>query len=357
MVELIRLFVVVLATAAGHSLASGHPAAGSQIDGPVVGATLGAMVGYVAGGVLGRFLHQSMGRVERRVEAVPAPQLLAGALGALVAGMLAALLGLAPALLMPPGFGLGVGRWALYGIVVWIGMLQGWKVAAAKSSVLLALAGLSTRPLVTARSWSGEGDGDAPAALVDSSAAIDGRLLAVAAAGFWQGALLVPGFVLEELQGMADAGDPKRRRRGRQGLDTLTALGTFAGVAVHTLDDTIPEHPEVDAKLVALARRLRVPLVTLDTNLARVAGLQGVRCLDVGRLAEGLRPAHAAGDVLSIRLTRRGKEDGQGVGFLDDGTMVVVGEASARVGEEVEVRVASSVQTSMGQMLFAALAT
>jgi uncharacterized protein YacL len=167
----------------------------------------------------------------------------------------------------------------------------------------------------------------------------------------------VPRFVLDELQGIADAQDPNRRRRGRRGLEILETLREQAGVDVHVLDNEVPEHEEVDAKLVALARRLRTSLVTVDEPLRRIAELQGVRCLSVRRLTEGLRPTHVAGDRLRLHVSKPGKEPGQGVGFLEDGTMVVVTDAAGLVGHDADVSVSSMVQTSMGRMIFATVSS
>jgi uncharacterized protein YacL len=256
-----------------------------------------------------------------------------------------------PALMLLPG------PWGgpVIGLAIWLGAYQGYVWGARKSEGLLAMAGLSTRPLVRATPYSPHNEGDA--VLVDSSAVIDGRLLGLAKAGFLTQPLLVPPFVLDEIQGIADAQDPSRRRRGRRALEVLDALRSVPGMEVHVLDDEVPEIEEVDAKLVALARRLRVSLLTLDEPLQRVAELQGVRCLSLQRLADGLRPVVVPGETLRVPLSRKGKEPGQGVGFLDDGTMVVVGDAEALIGQEVEVRVSSNVQTSMGRMLFASLAS
>jgi uncharacterized protein YacL len=211
---------------------------------------------------------------------------------------------------------------------------------------------LSTRPLVRATTFGSDPEGDA--ALVDSSAAIDGRIMDLARAGFLPGPLLVPRFVLDEIQSIADAQDPARRRKGRRGLEVLQAIRSF-GLAVHVLDDEMVEHTEVDAKLVALARRLRVRLLTVDEALQRVAELQGVRCLNPGLLAESIRADHNAGDVVKVPISRTGRDEGQGVGFLEDGTMVVVNDAESLVGSEIEVRVTGQVQTSLGTMLFAAV--
>lgn len=345
-VEIVRLLIVTLATAAGYALGRGNaPDAGSA---PVVGATLGALTGYVIGGVVGRQLRRAMGSIEHSVSRLPAAQLLAGAFGATALGLLSALVA-APAVVLVPG-GLG---WPAFGLLVWIGVYEGFQIGVAKSSELLGLVGLSQRPMTPATSTPAGPTG--PAVLVDTSAVIDGRLLQIADAGFLAGELLVPRFVLDELQGIADAADDTRRRRGRRGLETLDVLQRGGRVPVRVIDDEVPEFEAVDAKLVALARRLSVPLLTTDANLVQTAEVQGVACRNVNRLADGLRPAIVPGEVIHLPISREGKEPGQGVGFLDDGTMVVVGGGAALVGREIDVRITSNVQTSVGRMLFASL--
>lgn len=343
-VEIVRLFIVVAATAGGFTVAGGSTREG---NGPVIGATLGALVGYVAGGVIGRLLNHAMGRVERDLERISAPQLLAGAFGATALGGLSALIA-APALFLIPG------RWGWppFGLVVWIGVYEGAVIAARRADNLLAMAGLSTRPLVRSTRY---GDPDDAAVLLDTSAVLDGRLLAVAKAGFLSEPLLVPRFILDEIAAIAEAQDGTRSRRGRRGLESLDALRELPGVKVHVLDDEMVEHDDVAAKLVALARRLRTRLLTVDGNLQRVAELQGVQCLNLHRLATVLAPALVPGEVVRLPISREGKEPGQGVGFLDDGTMVVVVDAAPHVGEEVDVRITGNAQTSVGRMLFASL--
>lgn len=345
-VEIVRLLIVLLFTAAGFSISGGQgPEAGSNA---VVGATLGALVGYVVGGFLGRVLRRGMGVLEEEVERAPAAQLLAGMVGAGALGLVSALIGVPVALWLPGRWG-----WPVLALLIWIGLYEGFHVAGRKSDDLLALAGLSTRPLATATRYGQEEALDA--FLLDTSAVIDGRLLTVVDAGFLRGSLLVPRFVLDELQGIADAQDSSRRRRGRRGLETLDVVRRDHRVSLHVLDDEVPEVEAVDAKLVTLARRLRAGLVTTDFNLQRVADLQDVPCLNVNRLAEGLRPTIVPGDIVRVPITRTGKERGQGVGFLDDGTMVVVGDAAERVGQDVDVRITSNVQTSVGRMFFASV--
>ena len=346
-VEIVRLFIVFLATAGGFALGQGASPDG---QGPIIGATLGACVGYVAGGVFGRLLRQAMGQVERKIDDAPAHRLLAGALGGVAIGGFAAIIGLPTTLLLPGKF-----AGPIVGLCIWLGAYQGFLWGARKSEGLLAMAGLSTRPLVKATPFEGAHAGDA--VLLDSSAVIDGRLLSLAKSGFLRAPLLIPPFVLDEIQGIADAQDPQRRRRGRHALEVLEAVKALPDMEVHVLDDEVPEHTEVDAKLVALAKRLRVSLLTLDEPLQKVAELQGVRCLSLQRLTDGMRPVVVPGETLRVSLTRTGKEPGQGVGFLGDGTMVVVGDAADLVGQEVDVQVKSNVQTSMGRMLFASVAS
>src|SRR5437870_1025531 len=331
-VEIARLLIVLLSTGVGFGMARAVSPDGSGAV--VLGATLGACAGYVLGGVLARLLRRAMGHVEHQVDRTPPAQLLGGGFGAVLLGGLSLLLGIPAVVLMP-----NVSGWPVLGLLVWIGLYEGFRIGARKSEELLAMAGLSTRPLVRASRYGGNVAPDA--LLVDSSAAIDGRLLSVTTAGFLRGALLVPRFVLDELQGIADAAEPARRRRGRRGLEVLDSLKGDPRVELHIVDDEVPEFATVDAKLVALARRLDVGLMTTDFNLQRVAELQGVTCLNLNRLAETLRPVHVPGEVVRFTVSRPGREAGQGVGFLDDGTMVVVGGASDMVGETVAVHVTS----------------
>jgi uncharacterized protein YacL len=185
--------------------------------------------------------------------------------------------------------------------------------------------------------------------LLDTSAIIDGRIADVAAAGFVEGPLLVPRFVLAEIQRLADGADPLRRTRGRRGFEILQRL---AG-AVEIVDADVLEVAEVDAKLVELARRGGARIVTTDYNLNRVAELSGVGVLNVNDLANALKPVVLPGESLRVQVLREGKEPGQGVGFLEDGTMVVVEQGRKLLGQEVPVVVTSALQTSAGRMVFA----
>ncbi|MER3455668.1 MAG: hypothetical protein C4304_01970 [candidate division GAL15 bacterium] len=189
-----------------------------------------------------------------------------------------------------------------------------------------------------------------PAKVLDTSAIIDGRVADVVQAGFLEGPFLVPRCVLRELQVIADSSDPLRRARGRRGLDVLHRLQKDSQ-AVHIVEDD--GQGEVDERVVRLARAVRASVVTTDFNLNRVAQLQGVRVLNLNDLAAALRPVVLPGEEVSVHLLREGKEPGQGVGYLEDGTMVVVEGGKPLVGTTVEAVVTSVLQTSAGRMVFA----
>jgi uncharacterized protein YacL len=187
--------------------------------------------------------------------------------------------------------------------------------------------------------------------LVDTSAIIDGRIADIAAAGFLEGRLVVPRFVLRELQRLADSGDAQKRSRGKRGFDMLQRLQGIDRVSVEISNDDA-ESREVDVKLLEVARRRRAALVTTDYNLNRFGDISGIMVLNVNDLANALKPVVLPGAVLRVQVLREGKEAGQGVGFLEDGTMVVVDQGRRLVGQEVAVVVTSALQTSAGRMIF-----
>ncbi len=340
-VEGVRLFVVVLSTAAGFWAAR---TLGTEAQG--IGGMLGCLFGYVTGGLLGRLLDRALGAVERRVERRSPARMLAGTLGALAGAASGFAVVLPVALLVPAELAV-----SLAGLAAWVLGALGYRIVARQSEAVLEMLGLSTRPLVRAQAFDVR-DGF----LVDTSVVMDGQLLTFAHAGVISGDLLVARFVLDELQGFADAPDDVRRRRARRGLETLEALRQDASVRLFVLDDEVPEHDEVDAKLLALARRLQLRLLTNDGPLTRNAELQGIPTCNLRKLAHELMPSIGPGDFVRVAITREGKEPGQGVGHLDDGSMVVVNGGSELVGgPEVLLQVTSVVPTSAGRLLFARL--
>ncbi len=189
--------------------------------------------------------------------------------------------------------------------------------------------------------------------VLDTSAVIDGRIAGLVELNLVEGKLVVPVFVLRELQHLADSVDPSKRARGRRGLELLSELQHNPAVEVKIHEGDFPGETEVDAKLVLLARTLSARLVTNDFNLARVAELQSVKTVNLVEMGSVLKAQVLPGDTLSLRITREGRDRGQGVGHLPDGTMVVVNGAGDRVGETLPVRVGNLTQTGAGVMIFA----
>jgi uncharacterized protein YacL len=188
--------------------------------------------------------------------------------------------------------------------------------------------------------------------ILDTSVIIDGRIVDVCEAGFVDGTLIVPQFVLRELQQIADSSDPLRRNRGRRGFDVLQRLSRSTRVAVQIHDRDFPQLREVDHKLIELAKVLGGRVLTNDHNLDRVAELRGVGVLNVNELAGAVKPVVLAGEPMSVRIVKEGKESGQGVGYLDDGTMVVVDHGKKHLGQRIDVTVTSVLQTSAGRLIF-----
>ena len=190
-----------------------------------------------------------------------------------------------------------------------------------------------------------------PLKLLDTSVIIDGRIADIAETGFLDGTLIVPKFILEELQYIADSADDLRRSRGRRGLDILKRLQQHSRLKVEFVEDDVPK-AGVDSKLVALAQKLRAKILTNDFNLHKVAELQGIEVLNINQLANAMKPAVLPGETLHVQILREGKSQGQGVAYLDDGTMVVIENARRFIGREVEVSVTSVLQTTAGRMIF-----
>jgi uncharacterized protein YacL len=191
--------------------------------------------------------------------------------------------------------------------------------------------------------------------LLDTSVIIDGRIADLIEANFIEGLLVVPRFVLHELQQIADSNDPIIRARGRRGLEMLTRLQQNKRNEVKIHDADFPEETEVDAKLVRLSKVLGAKLYTNDYNLGKVAELQSVTYVNLNELANALKPVILPGEVFSLRVVREGKDKGQGIGYLNDGTMVVINNGQSMIGQQVTVKVISLLQTGAGVIIFADL--
>ena len=194
---------------------------------------------------------------------------------------------------------------------------------------------------------------DERSVLLDTSVIIDGRIADISRTGFLSGTLLVPRFVLNELQHIADSSDALRRNRGRRGLDILNRMQKDTARPLRITDMDVDEIREVDDKLIALAKRLKCPVLTNDYNLNRVAEIQGVTVLNVNELANAVRLVFLPGESMRIEIIQEGKEVGQGVGYLDDGTMIVVEDGRRYIGATLNVTVTKVLQTAAGRMIFA----
>jgi uncharacterized protein YacL len=301
---------------------------------------LGTSVGFIFGGMIGRELQRAYDYFENYVREMWLSDLILAASGLLV-GLVFALIVSVPFRALEPA---QVAIFGQIGVFVLLGYV-GMRVALVKrSEVQRAFSRLSP-----------EAPGQQPGAhlrFLDTSAIIDGRFSKLVESGFIEGEVRVPGFVLSELQTLADSSDDVRRARGRRGLDLLASMrGGERPVEVFVAD--YPEIPEVDSKLVQLATDSKGSIVTVDHNLTKVARFQGIQVLNVNDLATALKPNHLPGEQLRIQVTKEGKEADQGVGYLEDGTMVVVQGGRPLLGTSAEVVVTSVLQTSGGRMVFA----
>ena len=347
LIEVLRLFTVIFFAGLGYETSRffsdrGHSNVLGPFNGLAVAIIVGSGLGFVVGGVFGRTIAETAERTEVALREVSADTLLAGALG-LVCGVLTGA-GIAWPLFFVPDPLIAM---PLFGIVVAVLGYLGFRVGAAKRDGVLAMfgsrTGVAPRP----------GAAAALPQVVDSSVAIDGRIVDVVRAGFLGGRLIVNQAVLDELQGLADSGDNLRRARGRRGLEVLQTLQREPNVDIEPVDDAHPEIPEVDAKLMRMCLDEGYSLLTLDTNLAKAASIAGARVLNLHALALALRPPVVAGEDVTVQLIKAGREPGQGVGYLDDGTMVVVEQGRGLVGKDVSVRVTSVVTTANGRLVFA----
>lgn len=278
--------------------------------------------------------------VTRRLLHVSFPYFFMGLLGLILGLIIGGLIG-SPLSKLPGEFG----RWLpiVINVFVAVGMLD------------LFLA--QTRPVAQyiERIW-GSALMNAPAnrfeTLIDTSVLIDGRIEQLVDTGFIMGTLIIPQFVLTELQKIADSSDSLKRSRGRRGLDVLRALQQNSHVVCEITQDRLGDKDEVDDKLIRLAKRRGLRLMTLDFNLARVAQIQSITVLNINELAASVRPLLVPGEQLTVKVVQKGKEKGQGVGYLPDGTMIVVEAGDRFVGEDVECEVIRIFQTVAGKMIF-----
>jgi uncharacterized protein YacL len=280
---------------------------------------------------------------EVRVRALSLRRLFGAVIGSLLGIAGAFLFSLVLRNALPQGSVRSLLQIAVLLLMTYIGLLVG----ASKGDLLnlSALGGLFTGERASKRNTK----------VLDTSAIIDGRIADIAETGFLEGTLIIPEFVLRELQMVADSSDSSKRQRGRRGLDVLQAMRTNPQLTVQIAEEDYPQIREVDLKLIELARHLEAKIVTNDFNLNKVAQVRGVPVLNINDLANSLRPVVLPGEKMRVVIMKEGKEYDQGVGYLDDGTMVVVDHARRLIGRSVEIAVTSVLQTASGKMIFGKL--
>ena len=302
---------------------------------PVVGAIVGALLAPFAQALFENQLLQAEGAMDRLTPA----EIAGGAVG-LIVGLLVAFLikGIAFELISD------LGRAGTYlAIVLYL-------IVAIFAAYLGARIGAKIRIVPVPRN---AGGANVAPKVVDTSTIVDGRIVEIVESGFLEGELIVPRFVLRELQAISDSVDPLKRTRGRRGFDVLSRLQELAAVQISERDFSDMAPGNVDARLVRLAQELGAKLVTNDYNLNRVAHVEGVAVLNVNELANAVKPVVLPGEELHVAVIREGKEYHQGVGYLEDGTMIVVEHGRRLIGEETDVIVTSVLQTVAGRMIFA----
>ncbi len=272
---------------------------------------------------------------------IPPLQLILGTLGLLTGFLLGALA--TPFLITLPG----VGGWVAPFVVSFVLGITGVAVMVSREEEFAHF--LSRYLPGAARA----GNGSTREIIVDTSSIIDGRIADVAMTGFLAGSLVVPRFVLDELRHIADSPETLRRNRGRRGLDVLSRLQKEAPLEMRITEDDFLDARDVDAKLIRLASKLGAPILTNDYNLNRIAELEKVPVLNINNLANAVKVAILPGEEMAVRIIQEGKETGQGVGFLDDGTMVVVDGGRRYLNEQLDVIVTRVLQTVAGRMIFA----
>jgi uncharacterized protein YacL len=280
---------------------------------------------------------------ELRVRALSLRRLIGAVIGSLLGITGAFLFSLVLRNSLPDGRTRSLFQIAVLLLMTYIGLVVG-----ANKGDLLNLAALGGL-------FAGERAGKRNAKVIDTSAIIDGRIADIAETGFLDGVLIVPEFVLRELQMVADSSDSSKRQRGRRGLDVLQRMRSNAQITVQIAEEDFPQIREVDRKLIELARQLEAKIVTNDFNLNKVAQVRGVAVLNINDLANSLRPVVLPGERMRVVIMKEGKEFDQGVGYLDDGTMVVVDHARRLIGRSVDICVTSVLQTTSGKMIFGRL--
>ena len=310
----------------------------------VVGGLAGGFLGFLLAPFLVKKLWSFTYWIEARLNKMPIYDVLAGSLGLAIGLIISNLLSSA---FLPIPI---VGKYVPGIVSIILGYL-GINVAIRKRDELFGI--LTSLPWINKDRQKDKGVSFSQYKLLDTSVIIDGRIADICKSGFIEGTLLIPGFVLEELQHIADSSDLLKRNRGRRGLDILNRIQKELGVYVQIDNRDFDDIAEVDSKLVKLGQVVKGKILTNDYNLNKVAELQGVPVLNINELANAVKPVVLPGEEMVVHVVKDGKEFGQGVAYLDDGTMIVVDGGKRHIGETIGVLVTSVLQTAAGRMIFA----
>jgi len=343
-VEVFRLFLVIAGVIGGLAVGNHVNHQGHGTTAPLIGITLGALITYLAGGIVGRLLDRGVSGAVDELRSMPAGEVFAGS----VVGTTGLLTGLVAGLPLVALVHSSVDYPAVAALS-WVLCAAGIRLGVTKGREIIRAAGFSH--LV-------ERPDDPPphsALLIDSSAVMDRHLLVLGRSGLLAGGIVVPRFVVDEVRSLAESPDPVSSRRARRGLEAIEAL-RVSGVTVRLSEDEVPELDDAGDRALAVAHRMHVRLATCSADLAERATSEGIEAVDLRRLMSELAPDHPPGERLVIDLVKSGRQPRQAVGYLPEGDMVVVNDASHLVGrDQVEVVVASARQTSQGFLVFAHL--
>ncbi|MDN5348277.1 MAG: hypothetical protein PWP65_1841 [Clostridia bacterium] len=306
---------------------------------------LSGLIGYSLGSHVINLIVQAMRWLEVKLQRMPTQDIISGVVGLIFGLIIANLLG-ASFFHLPI-----IGPYIPMAGSIFFGYL-GWSLGTKRKEDILNFFPFLPR-FKEKEKEKNRGEGRPNYKILDTSVIIDGRIADIIKTGFIEGTIVIPGFVLEELRHIADSSDFLKRNRGRRGLDILNKIRKDSGVNVKVFEQDFEDLSEVDSKLIRLAQKLGAPVLTNDYNLNKVAELQGVKVLNINELANAVKPVVLPGEEMLVQVIKDGKESGQGVAYLDDGTMIVVENGRRFIGQSVVVLVTSVLQTAAGRMIFA----
>ena len=351
LIQLIKFLFILAGAVGGYQLSIevGWPDTNPNKNIAIIFSMLsGSVLGYLLGGLTGKRLSRLVSRVEDSLLTIPLTALIIGTAG-LAIGLSLSYLLTVPFALIEPALPRTIMTVFVYCVFAWLGVY----LALIRRAELKKLLGLS-EPSVELDQTKQQLISDK---LLDTNIIIDGRIIDLAHTGFLEGRLLVPRFVLHELQTIADSADSLKRQRGRRGLDILNSLQVDFNLQISITEIDYPDVVGVDAKLVCLAKETGASIITNDFNLGKVAQLEGIKILNLNDLAGSVKAVVLPGEEMDTKIIREGKELGQGVGYMEDGTMIVADGGIDYVGQTVKLIVTSVLQTPAGRMIFTKIKT